>query len=97
MKLLQLFDPVGGADRERIRQLLEHKLVTARWMVLPGVTRDLARDLKHGELVGPGGEPAEPAEPVELGEHVHQRIVRRLLGEVIELGAGDRSELTAPA
>jgi hypothetical protein len=58
------------------------------------VPGDLARDLEHDELVGPGGEAAESRELLEPGEDVHQRVVGGLLGEVIELRPPDRVQLT---
>lgn len=66
-------------------------------MVLPGVTRDLARDLENHEPVRPGGETAEPAKLVKLAQDADQRVVGGLLSDVLELGAGDRSELTTAA
>jgi hypothetical protein len=66
-------------------------------VAVPGVARHLAGDLEDDELVRPGGEAAEPAEVVEAPEDVHERIVGRLLGEILELGAGDRPQLGAAA
>jgi hypothetical protein len=60
------------------------------------VPGNLARDLEHDELVGPGGEAAETLELLEPGEDVQQRVVGGLLGEVIELRPPDRAQLTAP-
>ena len=53
---------------------------------------DLAGDLEHGELVRPRGEPAQSAEVIELAQDVHQRVVGRLVGDVLELGAADRAQ-----
>ena len=57
--------------------------------------RDLARDLEDRELVGPGGEAAEAAEVVEFVENDEHRVVGGLLGEVLELGTGDRPQAAA--
>jgi hypothetical protein len=96
LELLSPLEPVTGAERKHVRHPLEHGFLTARGLSTPGVARHLAGDLEHHELVGPGSEPAEPAELVELRQDVHERVVRSLVGEIVELGPADRSQLTAP-
>jgi hypothetical protein len=49
------------------------------------------------KFVGPGREAAQPTKLIELGQHLHQRVVRGLLGQILEFRAGDRTELTAPS
>jgi hypothetical protein len=96
LELLSPLEPVTGAERKHVRHPLEHGFLTARGLSTPGVARHLAGDLEHHELVSPGSEPAEPAELVELRQDVHERVVRSLVGEIVELGPADRSQLTAP-
>src|SRR5262249_5024943 len=96
LELLLLLEPVAGPGRSGVWYPLERKLVTVGRLSSPGVAGDLARDLEHHELVGPGGEAAEPAELVELREDFHQRVVGSLLGEIVELRPGDRPQLPAP-
>jgi hypothetical protein len=62
----------------------------------PEMAADLVRDLEDRELRRPGGEEALAAEAVELGEDRHERVVRRLVGEIVELGATEREPGSAP-
>ena len=95
-QLLALLGLLRRARREGVGDLLPLRLLLRR-LPPPGVPRHLARDVEDHELVGPGREAARAAELVELGKDVHQRVVRRLLGEVVELRAGDRPECVAAA
>ena len=54
----------------------------------PEVPSELGRYLEDDELVRPGREPALPPELPELAGNGDQRVRRRLVGQVIEFGAG---------
>jgi len=62
----------------------------------PEVPSDFGRHLKDDELVGPGREPALSPEVPELRGDGHQRIRRRLVGQVLEFRAGDPQPRAAP-
>ena len=64
-------------------------------MVLPRPSSSLYACLEQRELVGPRGEAAHPAELIQLAEYRHQRVVGRLVGEVVELCGADVTELIA--
>ena len=66
-------------------------------MPAPRVAGHLGRHLEDHELVRPGREPAVPSELIESAEDVHERVVRRLVGEIVELRPGDRLQPSAPA
>ncbi len=57
---------------------------------------ELGRHLEDDELVRPRGKAAVPAEPVQLAGDRQQRVVRRLMGEVIPLAALDAGRTAAP-
>ena len=96
IELLAPLDPLAGLRAQRVGQLLERKLLSG--LEAAGARRGArpCRDLEHHELVRPGREPAEPAKVVKPRQDVHQRVVGSLLGEIIELRAADRTQLTAP-
>ena len=54
---------------------------------LPGSAPDFHRCLVEGELVGPGGEAAPAAVVVEALQHGEQRIVGRLLRDLVQITA----------
>ena len=62
----------------------------------PEVPSDFGRHLEDDELVGPGREPALSPEVPELRGDGHQRIRRRLVGQVLEFRAGDPQPRAAP-
>jgi hypothetical protein len=62
----------------------------------PEMAANLVRDLDDRELRRPGGEEAFAAKAVELCEDRDERVVRRLVGEIVELGAAEREPRAAP-
>jgi hypothetical protein len=96
-ELLAALGLIAGLGRQGVRKPVPCRLLGARRMVVPGVSRDLARDLEDHELVGPGGEPAEPFELVDAGKDLHHRVVGALLSDIVELWAGECCQLTSAA
>lgn len=84
------------AGRSMVGQQISIGLVEVGWMSPPGVSGDLGRDLEDDEPVGPRGETAEPAEVIEPTEHVDERVIGGLVGEIIELRTADRTQLGTP-
>jgi hypothetical protein len=60
------------------------------------VPADVGRHLEDDELAGPGGEPALSPELPELRGDGHHRVRRGLVGQVLELQAGDPQPRAAP-
>ena len=60
--------------------------------VLPREPSYLRGALEDRELVGPGREPAPPLERVQLREHRHHRLVRRLVGDLVDTRATRSAE-----
>jgi hypothetical protein len=87
---------VAGARGEGVGQPFEVEFLVAGWVRAPGVTGHLARHLEDHELVRPGREAAASAELVELVEETDERVIGRLLGEVVQLGPADRLQQAPP-
>ena len=86
----------GGVEAEPVRQPIPVLGVQRDGRVPPEMPPDLGRHLEDDELIGPGREPALSTELPELAGNGNQRIGRRLIGEVIKLGAGDPQPRAAP-
>src|SRR6185503_19097951 len=71
-----------GAREDAPRLVLDGDLAA-----LPGSASDLHRCLVEGELVGPGGEAAPAPIVVETLQHGEQRIVGRLLRDLVQITA----------
>jgi len=56
--------------------------------IAPHTPADLGRRLALHEAASPGGEEAVAAELMELGQDRHDRVVRGLKGEIIEVTSG---------
>jgi hypothetical protein len=89
-------EEVGGTG-SRIRQALPRIVVERHPPAAPRPAPQPHRDLEHGELVGPGREPARPAKLIELAENGHRGIVRGLQAQIIEVAQNLRGKgATAP-
>src|SRR5262249_9846063 len=83
-------------EAEPVRQPLPALRIKPDAGVTPEVPPDLGRHLEHDELISPGGEPALTSELAQLAGNRNQRISRRLIGQVIELGAGELQPRAMP-
>src|SRR6185503_9704935 len=80
-----------GAREDAPRLVLDGDLAA-----LPGSASDLHRCLVEGELVGPGGEATPAAVVVEPLQHGEERIVGRLLRDLVQITAEVRMRGTPP-
>src|SRR5579862_2196428 len=85
---------VVRSDPETVRQSFPVGDVDRCRRALPEVTAELRRHLENGEFVSPGSEAALSSEPRKLGHDGNQGVVRRLMGEIVQLGASDRVTAT---
>src|SRR5215471_8700199 len=85
-----------GVEAEPVRQPLPAFGVKPDARVAPEVPPDLGRHLEDDELIRPGGEPALPPELAKLAGDGDQRISGRLVGQVIELRAGEPQPRATP-
>jgi hypothetical protein len=90
------FGLARGVEAEPVRQPVPVLGVERDGRVAPEVPPDLGRHLEDDELIGPGREPALSPELPELAGNRDQRIGRRLMGQVIKLGAGDPQPWATP-
>src|SRR3954452_4825606 len=91
--------PLGapfGIEAEAIRQPMPGLVADRYRRRAPQVPADLLGDLEDHEPGRPRGEAALAAELPHLADHRRQRVVGRLMSEVIELRAAD-AEISSPA